>query len=80
MLGQHFLQSKAQGNPGITTQPKRQVPRPTPVTVLMNTSDREHWPDKEAFTFLKAPKDHALNIPSPMPATFFSSEKPDPFD
>lgn len=66
MLGQHFLQSKAQGNPGITTQPKRQVLRSMPVTVLMNTGDREYWPSKEAFRVVKAPKDCAINIASPM--------------
>lgn len=80
MLGQHFLQCKAQGNPGITIQPKRQVPSPTPGTVLVKTSDTKHWPDKEAFTFVTALKDRALNIASPMPATFFPSAKPDPFD
>jgi len=80
MLGQHFLQSKAQENLGITIQPKRQVLTPNPMTVTMNTSDREHWPNKKAFIFVRALKDHALNISSPMPTTFFSSTKPDPFD
>lgn len=80
MLGQHSLQRKVQGNPGITIQPKRHMLRPTALTVPVNTSDREHWPSKKVFTFVKALKDHALNIISHMSVQFFFSAKPGPFD
>lgn len=70
MLSQHFLQNKAQGNPGIITWPKRQVLKHTPVTVLLNISDEEQWLNKEAFTLLGDPKYHGLNITLPMPSAF----------
>lgn len=41
------------------------------MTVLVNVSDKEHWPNKEAFTLLRAHKDYGLNITSAMPSTFF---------